>query len=139
MLQSFTLKETTYLNGTIVKIHEDKCCKFGYSCYLKFVGIENGKFYKFCSLYDGLKCFEMSEEDLEEYIDEIIKPYTLDMITIKPKVAPKNIDGIVLAWIWYILIMISSLFFAGIENKILLQMVASGVFLCWRAKKMKGE
>ena len=94
--------------------------------------------YKFHYLNNCLEKYSLSEDELEIYIESIVTA-CVQSLPNEIKVEPKYIDGIVVAWTWYILIMFGSLFVKGIAIKILLQIVTTCFFVLWRKKKMRGE
>jgi hypothetical protein len=133
----FIFNGKNYYTGTIIEIKEELQQHVNFSLKLQYIGyITEKKTYYFSSLYDNWQVYNIPKEQLCMYIKNILyegkienKNQTLD---------PKYIDGIVSAWIWYILIMFFSLFFRGVENIIITWCVATFIFFSWRSKKIKG-
>ena len=74
----------------------------------------------------------------KECIEEISIPYVLQVST-APIMQPDNIDGIVSAWIWYIIIMVFGLFLKEPLNVFGVWILASVIFFTWRHRKMNGD
>jgi hypothetical protein len=136
----FHFNGNQYYTGTVVAIKEEAKQHVGFCSMLKFVdyNIEND-LCNFVSLYDTWHSYTLTDEQLKLYIEYVAKAYVATTRYEQThKVEPKYIDGIVSAWIWYILIMIFALFLKGIENVIGLWSLASIVFWSWRCNKMNG-
>jgi hypothetical protein len=89
-------------------------------------------------LYDCWSYYDISEEQLENVVEKIIKPYTTNSNMCSKAESLKYTEGIVSAWIWYLLIMLFAIFLKGIENIIGIQLLATFVFWTWRNKKLNG-
>lgn len=142
MCVGFIFRCSSYGIGTIVRIHANEQNKFNYNTMLCFKGIDhkNG-LYRFESLYDNWQSYCLTEEEIAQYIVEIIQPCGTNNIEISEnkKADQDYIEGMLSAWIWYILIMIGAMFIKGFINIIGLQIAASIIFWSWRLKKIKGE
>ena len=141
MKNYFEYKGRKYYKGTIVQIYEKDRINFGFYNMLRFTGCDNdNSICYFSSLYDLWHQYSIPDNQLETCIEIIAVPCGLEIQENQDiKVDPKYIDGIVSAWIWYILAMIFGLFLKGPINTIGTWVLASIVFFGWRRKKMKGE
>ena len=138
MVKYFYFNGQQYAEKTVVKIYENKKNNFKFCSYLTFIGHDDKtKLYYFCSLYDCWIQFVMTEEQLKACIEEISTPYVLQVST-APIMQPDNIDGIVSAWIWYIIIMVFGLFLKEPLNVFGVWILASVIFFTWRHRKMNG-
>ena len=139
MVKYFYFKGQQYAEKTIVKIYENQKNNFGFYSHLVFNGYDDKtKLYHFCSLHDCWKQFVMTENQLEESIEKVDVSYT-PQINTEPKVQQNHIEGIVSAWIWYILIMFFGLFLKGPLSVLVVWILASVIFFTWRYKKINGE
>lgn len=140
MQDFFVFKGQLYREGAIVQLHEECQEQFGFNTYLVFDKYEpeNG-IYRFHTLYDTWKQYNIPVTELKNVIENATPSY----IDIKNKqygkVQEKYIEGIVSAWIWYILIMFFALFAKDPGSKILTWIVASVIFFSWRRRKLNGE
>lgn len=135
----FVFNNKRYYVGTIIEIKQNKKSMFGFYSIVKFVQHDSANnMYYFTSLDDIWKKYKISEEQLADCIEDISSSVTMQQTTNKT-LDPRYIDGIVDAWIWYILIIFFAFFFNGIENKIIAWIVASIVFFNWRNEKINGR
>jgi hypothetical protein len=140
MSQYFKFKGNIYCNNTIVKIYDDKRKRFGFYRYLKFYEYDcNKKKYKFHCIDNCWQSYELSEKELGIYIESIATAYVPAILKEGFDIKPKDIDGIVVAWIWFIFVMFGSLFLKDIIIKLVLQIITLCVFTVWRLNKMKGK
>ena len=133
----FIFNHAHYYIGTIVKIKREyqHTCRFNST--LKFTGyIISENVYCFSSIHNPWDVYRLSREQIDLYIDEIIKSGV--GVDNQKTMDPKYIDGILSAWIWYIFIMVFAICFNGIENVILTWCAATFIFFNWRHKKIKG-
>ena len=65
--------------------------------------------------------------------------YIADTTKLSNKIEPKYIEGIISAWIWYILIMFFGVLLKGAVTTIIVWTLASIIFFNWRRKKINGE
>ena len=136
----FYFNKKKYYAGTIVKIKEESQQYVGFLSTLQFINcdVEND-LYNFVSLHDKWKRYVLTKKQLESYIEYVTKSYVDTMqYNQTNKIDPKYIDGIVSAWIWYILIMVFALFLKGIVNTVVLWLISTVVFLNWRHNKING-
>lgn len=133
----FIFNGNIYYPGTIVKIKEE-CRQFvGFSSMLKFTGyIVDERVYCFSSLYDTWNVYKMSSKQISEYIKSISSKG--EARHNEKKVNPEYIEGIVSAWIWYILAMFFFMFAKELGNVITGWCFATFIFFRWRHKKIKG-
>lgn len=138
--------DTNYFNyhgkryniGTIVKINENGKKYCGFNSTLKFTGYNiSDDLYCFSSIYDMWKVYKLSNNQIGLYVDDILVECRCKVNDHKKSYA-KYIDGIVSAWIWYIIIMFFALFLKGIENILLTWIVSTFIFFRWRHQKMNG-
>ena len=123
--------------GTLVKINDNHKQHCGFYTTLKFTGYDiNDNSYCFSSLYDMWKIYKFSNEEISMYIETILEEG--NCITEKKKMNPQYIEGIVSAWIWYILIMLFALFFKGTANILITWIAATFIFFRWRYNKING-
>jgi hypothetical protein len=140
MTKCFKFNKKYYYAGTVVKIRDGAEKHVGFCSMLTFIGYNtDNNLYIFQSFYDIWKRYEITEKQLEEYIEYVAKAYCASTQNEKKEMDPKYVDGIVSAWIWYVLIMFFAFFVKGIENVILIWIAASVAFWGWRHKKIKGE
>lgn len=129
-----------YAQGTVVKIYEKYKEKFKFNSYIVFVKYDSqNKLYCFTSLHNSWDTFHIPQDQLYVYIECIFAPCFTNKLETCSKAKPQYIEGIVSAWIWYILIMVFALFLAGVENVIMVWILASVVFFNWRRRKINGE
>lgn len=141
MSNYFYFKGNNYGNGTVVQIYEKKKKEFKFYSYLIFEEYDNNnEMCRFRSPYNRWESFNISKNQLQEYIEKITEPYEVVVkVDSHPKVNQEHVEGIVDAWLWYILIMFFGIFLKGIVNVIGVWILASVVFFSWRHKKMNGE
>lgn len=140
MSNYFYFRGNNYGKGTVVKIYEEHKEKFKFYSNLIFEKYDTeSELYLFKSLYNCWEIFIIPKNQMEEYIEEIVKPYTTDQVNMSIKVDPNYIEGIFSAWIWYILTMVFGFFLKGSINVVSTWILASIVFFSWRHKKMNGE
>lgn len=139
MINYFFFKDQQYAKGTIIKIYENHKKDFKFTTRLCFDGFDTEtQLYHFHKLNNCWERFTLTKEQLEKYIECILVPSELN-INSEQKVNYDYVEGIVSAWIWYILIMFFCLFLKDIWNVILGWATVSFMFFNWRHKKMKGE
>lgn len=135
---SFIFNGKVYYIGTIIKINEDYKKYFGFNSRLKFSGyIIQENACCFTSLYNALDVYKISNKDIMKYTEGIVEEVVMD--TSVTTIDPKYIDGIVSAWIWYIIAMFFSLAFKNIFDTLLVWTVSTLIFFNWRNKKIRGE
>lgn len=140
MSKHFNFNGKMYGTGTVVLINENYRKDFGFYSRLVFDRYDEEKgLYFFTSLSRHWDMFGMNDFQIEECIETIVKPYgVIVQIDPTPVVDPDNIEGIVSAWIWYIIIMCLGFFLKDIIDQIIVWALASIIFFSWRHKKMNG-
>ena len=140
MQDFFVFKGQLYREGAIVQLREEYEDKFGFNTYLVFDKYEpdNGVC-RFHALHDAWETYNISVMELKNVIKEVTPSYTDIKNKQYGKVQEKYIEGIISAWIWYILIMFFALFAKDPGSKILTWIVASVIFFSWRRRKLNGE
>ena len=133
----FIFNNRTYYVGTIVEINEECKHKFRFNSILKFSWYnEKENMYCFTTLQDNWDIYKLSNEQINTCIKCVLND---DLVERKnDEIEPQYIDGIVSAWIWYILIMIFAFFLQGTTNIIVVWAVTTFIFVSWRNKKIKG-
>lgn len=140
MSNYFYFRGNNYGKGTIVKIYEEHKEKFKFYSNLIFEKYDKESgLYLFKSPYNHWEIFNISKNQIEEYIEEVVKPCCVAQVDMSTKVNPDYIEGMSSAWIWYILIMFFGLFLKGPINVVSTWVLASIVFFTWRHKKINGE
>lgn len=138
-LDCFIFNGVRYYTGTIVKIKENEQKNLGYHSRLVFKRYnEANELYRFASLYDIWERYELSKEQILHCVESIDRPLVV-LVTKEQKLDPRYIDGIVSAWIWYILIMVFALFIKGFWNTIILWAISTITFFKWRNDKINGR
>ena len=133
-------KDSEYNKGTIVRLKNEKLEQFNFCSVLVFDGRDKqNKYYVFHYIYDKWKVFNILITDIEEYVAEVICAENSKNSEMSREVCESYVDGIVSAWIWYIIIMIFGLFLNGLINSIIVWVVASFIFFNWRHKKINKE
>lgn len=133
----FTFNGKVYYIGTIVKINEEYQKHTGFNSFLKFIGYNaSSQTYCFSSLVNNWDIYNLFDEQINLYIDKVIKEE--EKYCEKTECNPKYIDGILSAWIWYILFMFGALFLNGRLNIIIVWCLSTLIFFSWRSKKIKG-
>jgi hypothetical protein len=94
------------------------------------------KSYCFTALHDNWEIYRLSRDEIYKYIECVLKVGVIKEND--RKVEPKYIEGIVSAWIWYILVMFFAIFLKGAENVIMTWGLATFIFFNWRNRKIKG-
>ena len=137
----FNFKGKKYGAGTIIKIYKNAEKYFKFNSMLKFKRYNsNENLYCFTSLYDTWQEYKMTDIQLNVYIENVVKECIWETSYRETEtIDPKYIDGILSAWIWYIIIMFFALFLNGIGNKIITLVIISIIFWSWRKKKINGE
>lgn len=141
MIYSFNFKGNKYAQGTVVKIVEKHQNEFKFNSNLVFEKYDenNGLLY-FRTLYSNWDQFCIGKNKVEEYISTVVSPVVIaSECKFSPKTNEEYVDGIVSAWIWYIIIMVFGLFLQGWTNVIIIWVLSSVIFFSWRHKKMNGE
>ena len=135
----FLYKGKVYESGAIVKIKEGKEDQFDFCSVLVFDRYDvESKYCVFHCIYDGWRVYNIHVLDLEIVIDSVVPAYSSTKKKSRYKVEEKYIEGIVSAWIWYILAMLLGVVAKGIDNQILVWTAASFVFFTWRRQKLNG-
>ena len=134
---TFIFHGRLYYPGTIVEIRDEYQKDFHFRTVLKFIDCvsEEGT-YCFVSIYDNFEMYTLYDAQIDLYIKTILKEGLIE--TPNKHMSDRNIEGIVSAWMWYVLIMWFALFFQGLENTMVTWVVATLVFFSWRNKKIKG-
>lgn len=127
-----------YESGTIVQLREECRQNFHYHSYLIFDTYDSKtQTYNFHSLYN---CWDKCQIPARQF-NHVIKSVTPSNSFNNQssyKIEEKYVNGIVSAWIWYILIMLLGLFLKGPDNVILTWVAASVIFFTWRYRQMNG-
>ena len=133
----FIFNGKLYYIGTVVKVKEGFEQYFKFNSMLQFTGyIIDEKAYCFSSLQDKWEVYRLSSRQVSEYIDKVLQANVVEYNDNKENI--QHIEGIVSAWIWYILIMFFALFFKGVGNVIMTWLFATFIFFSWRHRKIKG-
>ena len=137
----FPFNGSNYGKGAVVKIREKHKGQFNfYLCLIFEEYDENNDVYCFRTPYNHWERFNISANQLQEYIETVIESRSvIDESDDKSKTKQEYVNGIVDAWFWYIIIMLCGLFIQGVGNIIIVWIIASTVFFGWRHKKMNGE
>ena len=123
--------------GTIVSINDAYKQNFRFNSILKFIGYSlEEDAYCFTTLQDNWNVYKLSEKQIRIYIKDILKEGQTEFKN--ENIDPQYIDGIISAWIWYILIMFFAVFLRDVQNIIAVWLVATFIFFSWRHKKIKG-
>lgn len=134
----FIFNDRPYYVGTIVSINEAWKHKVGFNSILKFVWYNSDEdAYCFTTLQDNWNIYKLSNEQILMYVESILNDNKMEVKN--QDINPQYIDGIVSAWIWYILIMLFAVFLQGVTNVILVWVIATIIFFNWRQNKIKGE
>lgn len=136
----FVYHNKKYYRKTVVKIHDGECHNFGFYTTMIFNGYDiERNLYCFVSPCNSWDKYYMTDCQITACIKEIIQPCCDPCLqNEREKVDLKYVDGMLAAWIWYILIMCFGLFLNGIVNVLIVWTVASVIFFSWRKKKMNG-
>ena len=139
MKKYFLYKGKQYFVGTIIKIHPEMRDKFNFYAMLRFIKYDSiSQLCYFTSLYDSWKSYIIPEKQLNKYIEAIVHSGDLvDDTMYCQNNNPNYIEGIVDAWIWYIISMLFSCMLNGFHNVICAWILASIIFFSWRRKKIK--
>lgn len=133
----FIFNGKIYYVGTIVKIKKEYHNNVGFHTVLKFVGyITEENAYCFSSLQNKFEIYKISADYISKYIENILENVAIEEND--KRADPKYIEGIVSAWIWYILVMFIAIFAKDPVNSIMLCVVSTFIFFIWRHKKIKG-
>jgi hypothetical protein len=133
----FIFNDKHYYAGTVVKIKEEWKQCLGFNSMLQFTGyMVEEKLYYFTALHDNWEIYRLSKDEMYKYIECVLKVGVIKEND--RRVEPKYIEGIVSAWIWYILAMIFAIFLKGAENVIMTWGLATFIFFNWRNRKIKG-
>lgn len=140
MRDDFCFKGKLYGKGAVVEVYEEEKENFKFNSILIFEKYdEANKICHFHSLHDYWEKHIIPVEQLENVIFNVVPAYGSGTKRNSKKIQEKYIEGIVSAWIWYLLIMFLAIFLNGLGNVILTWLTASIVFFSWRHKKMNGE
>ena len=133
----FIFNGKKYYTGTIIETNEDLRQFINSNLKLQYIGYKTKeKTYYFSSVYDIWKIYKVPKEQLSRYIKNVL--YEGEIKNVNYMIEPKYIEGIVSAWIWYILIMFFAFFFNKITYVIITWCLATFIFFNWRSKKIKG-
>lgn len=133
----FILNGKIYYNGTVVKIKKEYIKYVGYNTVLKFAGyIIQEKMYCFSPMQNQFEIYKIPGEQIYNYIEEVLSEGTIKKVY--KRVDPKYVEGIVSAWIWYILIMFFAVFLKNIGDIITVWLLTTFIFFSWRHRKIKG-
>ena len=134
----FIFNKNKYYTGTIIEIQNDKKEFFSFNKTLKFSRYDNYcNAYCFTSLHDIWTEYKIQAENIELYINKILVEVKKDEDNCN-KTNPQYIDGIIVAWSWYVILMFFSLCLSGVSTKILALIGTTVVFFNWRNKKING-
>ena len=127
-----------YYVGTVVQVKESQQQNFGFcsKLVLRKYDSENSTCY-FSSLYDIWEQYPIPAPQLPVYIESVL--HAADPPVTEKKVQMKYIDGIVSAWIWYILLMLFACFLKGAGTVIVAWTVISFIFFRWLHDKRQGK
>lgn len=140
MKNYFVFEGENYFTGTVVQIYAEHKDKFKFYSNIIFEEYdEENDLCTFKSLYSSWDRFYIPYNKLGEYIEKIVEPYYLIPDVNGHKIKEDCVEGIISAWIWYILIMIFGLFLKGTITMVGIWIIASVVFFTWRYNKMNGE
>lgn len=137
----FNFNNFQYGYGTIVKIYKNKRNHFGCCTNVIFEGYNrnNDRLYHFSSLHDKWDDYCMTKDELELYIEKIEHIGCNNDLQNDVKIIPPSyIEGIVDAWIWYIIVIFFAVFIKGIGSTIIIWTISSWIFWSWRKNKMNG-
>lgn len=133
----FVINGEFYYVGTIVKIKKEYHNNVGFHMILKFVGyITEERAYCFSSLQNNFEIYKIPVDDISKYIENILSSGEIEEND--KRVDQKYIEGIVSAWIWYILAMFVAIFAKDPVNIIASWVLSTFIFFRWRHKKIKG-
>ena len=133
----FIFNGKIYYVGTIIRIKEEYKQYVGFNSILKFSGyIIDENVYCFSSLQDKWKIYKIPSNQIAQYIENILSEGVIE--DADKRIDPKYIDGIVSAWIWYILVMFFAVFVKEPGNTITVWILATFIFFRWRHIKIKG-
>lgn len=132
----FIFNNKQYFPETLIQIKTECRKDFGFYSILKFIRYNNdNNLYYFSSLFDKWHYYKLTYQELLDCIDKV-QAEGLPIQT--SKLNPAYVDGIVEAWVWYILIMIFAVFVKGIGETLIVWIVATIIFFQWRYKKING-
>ena len=134
----FIYNGNRYGIDTIVKTRETKRKDVGFNKYLVFVRRNSNNTLHFRSMYSCWENYDISENKINEYIESIAKVKYNYSSYKSEKINPAYIEGIVSAWIIYILVMFAAIFLKGTHNMVGRWAIASVIFWNWRNKKING-
>lgn len=134
----FIFNGKLYYVGTMVQIKESQREKFRFNSRLVFkkYDSENCTCY-FASPYDIWEQYPIFAPQLSMYIESILRA-SAPPVTEK-KVQMKYIDGIVSAWIWYILLMLFACILKDASTVVFAWLVISFIFFRWLHDKRQGK
>ena len=140
MYSYFYFKGSFYEKGSLVHIHEKYKKDFKFCSCLVFEGYDEKT--GVCCCHSMLSCWEKYEipvDKLNDIIEDVTPAYKSKNNNSSSKIEDKYIEGMISAWIWYILIMVFALFAKDPGAKIYTWIAASFIFFYWRHKKKNGE
>ena len=115
----FTFNNIHYRNGTFVKLNKSYMDAH-YPNKIQYAGFnyikENGSTYMFYATNGNIKCdgeygwISIEKCDINDAIEEIIRPFVVDVYVIKPK-NDFEMPVLIKAWCIYVLILLASLVF----------------------------
>lgn len=140
MLNYFYFKENIYGNGTVIQVTEKYKEKFKFNLNVVFEKYdEKNELVYFRSLYNNWDNFSVTTDQLNECIDKVVEPRSIVIQTNShKKIEEQYIDGIVSAWMLYIIVMFFGMFLKGALNVIVAWTLASVIFFRWRHNKING-
>lgn len=134
---AFFLNGKYHYIGTVVNIKEMQKQYFGFHSILRFVEYnEFDNFYYFSSLYNEWEIYKLSKEQINMCFENVVEEGAVELDD--GKIKPEYIDGIVSAWIWYILIILFALCLKNIGQVVMTLLFSTIIFFHWRHKKING-
>lgn len=135
----FYYNNEMYLHGTTIRVKTSKIYKLSGCDKLVFVEKDSKTnecvFSSFGSSF-GVKTFIIKESELHDYIEEVLCQTKVDLDF--NKMETKNIDGIVNAWIWFLLICFGSLCITPSLGGLLIRFIACVIFYFWIENERNG-
>ena len=138
MCDFFYFKGNVYSKGAIIQLKPEYKENFGFHSSLVFQQYDQQHdIYYFESMYDWSKIYKIEAKQLSTFVKDIT-PACRDIKGSSSKVKEDYIEGIVSAWIWYIVIMLFALFLKEPGTVIFTWISASFIFFRWRHIKLHG-
>ena len=138
MVDCFYYDGKLYTAGTWIAIKSEKRTNFGNNVAFIYEGdnqITNAHIFH---AWGTTNKYEIRRSELQDLI-EVILYVPENQEEKRGKMPAKYINGIVEAWICYILGMFAICFCADVVVKVFAWIVVSIIFFSWRNSKMKGE